>query len=94
MTPVPCTGIFFLTTVIEFMNTVWSCRESNPGPDKAIESFLHAYSFIVFRSELGERQPTFTLSRCIFSFLTTSGQEPALHDEVPVAGGSTWPAGN
>jgi len=22
---------------------LWSCRDSNPGPDKASESFLHVY---------------------------------------------------
>ena len=27
---------------------LWRCRDSNPGPDKATESFLHAYLLIKF----------------------------------------------
>ncbi len=40
----------------------WSCRESNPGPNRKPISFLHAYPVIGFRDRAGNRQPTQSLS--------------------------------
>jgi len=39
----------------------WSCRESNPGPNKQSISFLHVYSVINFHEQPGNRQPNWTL---------------------------------
>jgi hypothetical protein len=41
---------------------LWSCRDSNPGPNKPPASFLHAYSNIGFRIQAGTGQPTCILS--------------------------------
>ena len=36
---------------------MWTCRESNPGPNKKQINFLHAYSFFGFSARKGERHP-------------------------------------
>jgi len=36
---------------------LWSCRESNPGPNKEYLSFLHAYAVIGFRTVQGNSHP-------------------------------------
>ena len=35
------------------MRLEWSCRDSNPGPNKTAERFLHAYSGIICRENTG-----------------------------------------
>ena len=41
---------------------LWSCRDSNPGPNKWQSCFLHAYSVIVFRGNSGRGHPRLPLS--------------------------------
>jgi hypothetical protein len=43
---------------------VWSCRESNPGPNIFAVSFLHVYSVINCRDMAGTR-PTNHILRCV-----------------------------
>ena len=40
----------------------WSCRESNPGPNKKRGCFLHAYSVFDCREKHGDGHPNSTLS--------------------------------
>jgi len=41
---------------------LWSCGESNPGPNEEAIRFLHAYPRFGFRMKNGSRPPIFTLS--------------------------------
>ena len=41
---------------------LWSCRESNPGPNKKRGCFLHAYSAFGCREKHGGRRPNSSLS--------------------------------
>jgi hypothetical protein len=50
------------STEVRFSERRWSCRESNPGPDKQPIRFLHAYSVVGFRNRPGNRQPNLSLS--------------------------------
>ena len=42
--------------------SLWSCRESNPGPNKKQRCFLHAYSVFDCREKHGDRHPNSSLS--------------------------------
>ncbi len=44
--------------------TWWSCRESNPGPNKIAKRFLHAYFMIHCREQTGP-EPTNLFLSCI-----------------------------
>jgi len=37
---------------------LWSCRESNPGPNKEASWFLHAYLLLIFENGLVKRTRT------------------------------------
>ena len=41
---------------------MWSCGESNPGPNEEATSFLHAYPRLDFRAPAGSELPTGTLT--------------------------------
>gem|GEM_PF-3948338 len=41
---------------------MWSCGESNPGPNEEAIRFLHAYPRFDFRMKTGSRPPILTLS--------------------------------
>ena len=45
----------------------WSCRESNPGPNIFVASFLHVYFGINCRDNAGTKQTNIILSRMVLS---------------------------
>jgi hypothetical protein len=45
----------------------WSCRESNPGPNIFVISFLHVYSCIACREMAGAEQTNHFLSCMVLS---------------------------
>lgn len=47
---------------LSLCSKAWSCRESNPGPNKKRGCFLHAYSVFDCREKHGDGHPNSTLS--------------------------------
>lgn len=51
----------YLSRDRRFKFKLWSRRVSNPRPNDEKSSFLHAYSSVNFRCNLGQRHPIITL---------------------------------
>jgi len=69
----------------------WNRGESNPCPNIAIISFLHAYFIIICRRITGNEQTSYTLSWMV---LSNSHSLLLQHPLLIWVGGGTWKEAN